>query len=64
MTPLQTAEVRAGEIRIRLSELAAVPELTDLVKIQGGTGHLAPRIHGHRAAHGCPANLRTGPDAD
>ena len=29
MTPLQTAEVRAGEIRIRLSELAAVPELTD-----------------------------------
>ena len=29
MTPLQTAEVRAGEIRIRLSELAAETELTD-----------------------------------
>ena len=28
MTPLQTAEVRAGEIRIRLSELAAETELT------------------------------------
>ena len=29
MTPLQTAEVRAGEIRIRLSELGAETELTD-----------------------------------
>ena len=29
MTPLQTAELRAGEIRIRLSELAAETELTD-----------------------------------
>lgn len=29
MTPLQTAEVRAGEIRIRLAELAAETELTD-----------------------------------
>ena len=29
MTPLQLAEVRAGEIRIRLAELAAEPELTD-----------------------------------
>ena len=29
MTPLQTAEVRAGEIRIRLSELAAVTELSE-----------------------------------
>ena len=28
MTPLQTAEVRAGEIRIRLSELAAEADLT------------------------------------
>ena len=28
MTPLQTAELRAGEIRIRLSELAAETELT------------------------------------
>ena len=28
MTPLQTAEVRAGEIRIRLSELAAETDLT------------------------------------
>ena len=29
MTPLQTAQLRAGEIRIRLSELAAETELTD-----------------------------------
>ena len=29
MTPLQTAEVRAGAIRIRLSELASETELTD-----------------------------------
>ena len=29
MTPLQTAEVRAGEIRIRLSQLGAETELTD-----------------------------------
>ena len=29
MTPLQTAELRAGEIRIRLSELAAETEMTD-----------------------------------
>ena len=29
MTPLQTAEVRAGEIRIRLAELGAETELTD-----------------------------------
>ena len=29
MTPLQTAELRAGEIRIRLSELGAETELTD-----------------------------------
>ena len=29
MTPLQTAEVRAGEIRIRLAELAAIVDLTD-----------------------------------
>ena len=29
MTPLQTAQLRAGDIRIRLSELAAETELTD-----------------------------------
>ena len=29
MTPLQTAEVRAGEIRIRLSEIGGMAELTD-----------------------------------
>ena len=29
MTPLQTAQLRAGEIRIRLSELAAEPDLSD-----------------------------------
>lgn len=29
MTPLQTAEIRAGEIRIRLAELGGEPELTD-----------------------------------
>ena len=29
MTPLQTAQLRAGDIRVRLSELAAETELTD-----------------------------------
>ena len=29
MTPLQTAEVRAGEIRIRLAELGGMSELTE-----------------------------------
>ena len=29
MTPLQQAEIRAGEIRIRLAELGGEPELTD-----------------------------------
>ena len=29
MTPLQTAEVRAGEIRIRLSEIGGMAELTE-----------------------------------
>ena len=29
MTPLQTAEVRAGEIRIRLAELGAIADLTE-----------------------------------
>ena len=29
MTPLQTAEIRAGEIRIRLAELGGIADLTD-----------------------------------
>ena len=29
MTPLQTAEIRAGELRIRLAELGGMAELTE-----------------------------------
>ena len=43
MTPLQTAEVRAGAIRIRLAELAALETFTEENRSELDT--LRKRVH-------------------
>ena len=67
MTPLQTAEVRAGEIRIRLSELNAETELTPEYRSEMDTlrteyADTERRIAGLRITDAPPApiTLRTG----
>ena len=57
MTPLQTAEVRAGAIRIRLAEIGGMAELTD--ETPRRTGHPAERVWRRGAPHGRPADFRT-----
>ena len=51
MTPLQTLEIRAGDIRKRLAVIGGMEELTD--EVRSGTGSTPQGVHRLRESADC-----------